>query len=526
MEKNEVIDAIKILRKYNTETNRIEAKSALLGFPKKCYDTISSFSNKYGGIIIFGLNEDDNFKTEGVYDINDLQKQITSLCSDAMVPRVRTDILPLEFEGKNILAVKIEELRQNKKPCYYKPKGLKAGSYTREGDRDELLTDYEIYAFESYNDHIFEDTRPTKKSSIEDLNKESLKEYLNKIKELKPNFSKNSYEKNLKLCGIVDSDNNKIYPTLAGTLIFGDYPQSFYPQLFVACSVIPGTKLGDVGSLGERFIDNQRVEGTIEEMLDGTMRFLRRNMKTRVIIDSNGKRENRTEYPLEALREAVANALIHRDYSKETESAFISVYMYEDRVEILNPGALYGANKIEKLGTDTIMESRNPTIVRILEEKGSVIENRHTGIPTMKREMEKYELPEPEFYEERGSFKVIFRNSMNFELDSISEQVGGQQNIINTIYNMESDTESDTQSDTESDTQSDTESEVFNNVLAFCKEPKTAKEIRNYLGISSKRYVAYKILKPLIDLNKLEYTNKKITNARNQRYVTVRDNKK
>lgn len=101
----------------------------------------------------------------------------------------------------------------------------------------------------------------------------------------------------------------------------------------------------------------KRVEGTIEEMLEGTMRFLRRNMKTRVIIDSNGKRENRTEYPLEALREAVANALIHRDYSKETESAFISVYMYEDRVEILNPGALYGANKLEKLGTDTIMES-------------------------------------------------------------------------------------------------------------------------------------------------------------------------
>ena len=50
------------------------------------------------------------------------------------------------------------------------------------------------------------------------------------------------------------------------------------------------------------------------------MKFLRRNMKTRVIIDSNGKRENRTEYPLEALREAVANALIHRDYSKETEN--------------------------------------------------------------------------------------------------------------------------------------------------------------------------------------------------------------
>ena len=277
-------------------------------------------------------------------------------------------------------------------------------------------------------------------------------------------------------------------------------------------------------------------------MLDGTMRFLRRNMKTRVIIDSNGKRENRTEYPLEALREAVANALIHRDYSKETESAFISVYMYDDRVEILNPGALYGANKIEKLGTDTIMESRNPTIVRILEEKGSVIENRHTGIPTMKREMEKYELPEPEFYEERGSFKVIFRNSMNFELDSISEQVGGQQNIINTIYNMESDTESDTQSDTESDTQSDTESDTQSGqqtgqqnselkkyklmILEFCTEPRTAKEISNYIKIKSRQYISSNFIKPLIDEGKLEYTNKKSINARNQRYVTVRDNKK
>ena len=526
MEKNEVIDAIRLLRKYNTETNRIEAKSALLGFPKKCYDTISSFSNKYGGIIIFGLSEDDNFKTEGVYDINDLQKQITSLCSDAMVPRVRTDILPLEFEGKNILAVKIEELRQNKKPCYYKPKGLKAGSYTREGDRDELLTDYEIYAFESYNDHIFEDTRPTKKSSIEDLNEENLKEYLNKIKELKPNFSKNSYEKNLKLCGIVDGDNNKIYPTLAGTLIFGDYPQSFYPQLFVACSVIPGTKLGDVGPLGERFIDNQRVEGTIEEMLEGTMRFLRRNMKTRVIIDSNGKRENRTEYPLEALREAVANALIHRDYSKETESAFISVYMYEDRVEILNPGALYGTNKLEKLGTDTIMESRNPTIVRLLEEKGSVIENRHTGIPTMKREMAKYELPEPEFYEERGSFKVIFRNSMNFELDSISEQVSGQQNISNTIYNGESDTVSEQVGEQVGEQVSEQVLELYNKVLDFCREPKSAKEIKEYLNIKSRSYISRKIINPLILKGKLEYENKKHIKASNQRYVTVIDNKK
>src|SRR5699024_10283012 len=141
------------------------------------------------------------------------------------------------------------------------------------------------------------------------------------------------------------------------------------------------------------------------------MNFLRRNMKTSVIINSNGERINRTEYPMEALREAVANTLIHRDYSIQTENAYVSVNMYNDRIEIINPGNLYGTNKLEKLGTATTMESRNPTIVRILEEKGSVIENRHTGIPTMKREMKKYGLLEPEFYEERDSFKAIFRNT-------------------------------------------------------------------------------------------------------------------
>ena len=186
--------------------------------------------------------------------------------------------------------------------------------------------------------------------------------------------------------------------------------------------------------------------------------------------------------------------------------------MYNDRIEIINPGALYGTNKLKKLGTATTMESRNPTIVRILEEKGDVIENRHSGIPTMIREMKKYGLPKPEFYEERDSFKVIFKNK-------------------NVIINKQSDTQSDTQSDAQSDTQSDAQSdtqkthlEIEKKVLDFCIEPKSAQEIRTYLNISSKRYVAYKIIRPLINSGKLDYTNKNSINARNQKYLTVKKN--
>lgn len=161
--------------------------------------------------------------------------------------------------------------------------------------------------------------------------------------------------------------------------------------------------------MGQRFDDNKKIEGTLDEMLEQTLSFIRKNIGTKIIIDSNGKRENLPEYPMKALREAVANALVHRDYSISRESAYIYVQIYDDRIEILNPGDLYGNNRLENLGTDMILEARNKNIVRLLEEKGNIIENRHTGIATIKKEMQKMGLPEPEFKSLRGDFKVILR---------------------------------------------------------------------------------------------------------------------
>lgn len=154
------------------------------------------------------------------------------------------------------------------------------------------------------------------------------------------------------------------------------------------------------------------MEGTIDEMLDQTLTFIRRNIGTKIVIDNNGKRENIPEYPMKALREAVANALIHRDYSISRESAYIYVQIYDDRIEIINPGDLYGNNRLEYLGTDIMLEARNKNLVRLLEEKGNIIENRHTGIATIREEMQKMRLPEPEFISLRGDFKVILRKEM------------------------------------------------------------------------------------------------------------------
>lgn len=86
--------------------------------------------------------------------------------------------------------------------------------------------------------------------------------------------------------------------------------------------------------------------------------------------------------------------------------------IFDDRIEILNPGELYGNNKIENLGTDKKMEVRNNTIIRLLEETTDIVENRHTGIATMREEMENANLPEPEFEVLRGNFKVTFKKEI------------------------------------------------------------------------------------------------------------------
>jgi len=116
----------------------------------------------------------------------------------------------------------------------------------------------------------------------------------------------------------------------------------------------------------------------------------------------------------------------------------------------------------------------------------------------MKQEMKNYGLPAPEFYEERDCFKVIFRNSkMKFK-----NQDGGQQ--------------SGQQNKSKID-------EYKNKILNYCIIPRTSKEISNYLHIKSRQYISTNIIKPLIDEGKLEYMNKKSINAKNQKYVSVKD---
>ena len=182
----------------------------------------------------------------------------------------------------------------------------------RVGDADRHMTDYEIYCFEAYRNHMHDDERVIERATIGFLDKDLLNAFLTERRISRPQFAQMNDTQAMEMLSIT---RNGI-PTIAGLLNFCVYPQGFLPELGITGIVVPGTEIGDTADSGARFLDNKRMEGTIANMFSEAMAFCMRNMKTATIIDpETGKRCDKTEYPVSAIREAVLNALIHRDYS-------------------------------------------------------------------------------------------------------------------------------------------------------------------------------------------------------------------
>ena len=319
---DELIKIIENIEKYKAEGQNLEIKTANMGCPKRLYDTLSSFSNQdNGGIIIFGLEEKNDFKPVGVYNMQDLQKSVTEQCNQ-MEPPVRGIFTVAEYNGVNICSFEIPGIELTQRPCYYKGAGKIKGSYIRVGDADLLMTDYEIYSFEAFKKHVHDDEREVERASSLNMDMTEIERYLLNKKSEKPKFARLDDEQAYEMLSI--KRNGKF--TLASVMNFCLYPQGIFPQLAITAVVVPGYEIGEVGQSNERFLDNKRIEGTISEMLEEALMFCKRNMKIKTIIDSQtGMRRDETEYPINAVREAILNALIHRDYSIHTEGTPIQI---------------------------------------------------------------------------------------------------------------------------------------------------------------------------------------------------------
>lgn len=473
MQAEELKQLISRIQSQKTESQTIELKSAEHGCPTKLYDTLSAFSNQdEGGILIFGIDEKSGYKINGVYDAQDLQKKVTEQCKQ-MEPAVRALFTICEVDNKIVVSAEIPSVDISERPVFYKGVGRIKGSYVRVGESDEPMSEYEVYSYEAFRKRIRDDLRTVGEIKAKFLDKERLAKYLTAVKHERKNLAEHlSDQEILEMLGV--TSNSQL--TLAGLLTFARYPQAYFPQLCITAISLPGTEIGELGSEQERFLDNERITGSIPDMLEEAVDFVRRNSRTKTIIDDNGRRIDKPEYPLKAVREAILNALVHRDYSVYTENIPIRLEMYRDRLEVKNSGGLYGRLKIDNLGKIR-PDTRNAALANMLELL-KVTENRYSGIPTMRHEFAAANLPLPLFYAKQGEFKVVMYNS-NLSKDNTSEEA----------------------------------------ILEYCRQPKTRLELTEFIG-KSRNFVMSKLIQPLIEAGKLKLTLPEKPKSSKQKYIT------
>jgi ATP-dependent DNA helicase RecG len=416
MDKEEITKIINDAIKYKSETSIVEFKDARGGFPKKIWETISAFSHRPGGgIIVFGVKEDRQKKVMeivGVDNIAGCQEQFSNIVSDEMSIVIRPYYHIIEIQIKNTLAIFIPECPDQFKPCYYKPVGMPKGACIRDGNTDRKITDEEMRRFIENSKKLKFDILEAEGTSLSEISKGKILELLvksGKRSKREASLKEIDFEL-LKNLGIADKFKGEQKPTVAGFLIFAkEKPQDKqnFSRYIVRCVKYKGS------NVTSDIIDSIDIDGTLDNQIDAIQKFILRNIKKGSKIVGT-KREDHYEYPEKAIRELVANAVIHRDY-KITET-YTQVNIFEDRIEIFNPGCLPPGVTVTNI-KDAQM-SRNEIIAARLKEL-DYLEEYGRGIDIVFTEMKRWHLLPPIFKNTTNSFKVVL---MGQELSELNER--------------------------------------------------------------------------------------------------------
>jgi ATP-dependent DNA helicase RecG len=391
----EVAEAVSRVRRAGTDLRDIEVKKALGGVPKTLAESVSAFANGVGGLIILGLDEQAGFVPVGV-DVKPLAVALAAACSDGVEPAVRAEIDVVEVDGVPVVACVIPPVDGTRKPCFVKSQGLERGSYIRGHDGDRHLTTYEIHALASMRGQPGDDRAVVPDATLADLDQGAVAALLGRLRRTRgPVFQAQDDATVLRMVGVLATGSD--HPTVAGLLAMGVYPQQFFPQLdvtFVAFPTVDARPLRD----GTRFWDNVSIDGSVPVMVDLAEAAVARNMTRGAVVTGEG-RQDVPEYPLDAVRELIVNAVMHRDYHRLAQGTQIRVELYPDRLAITSPGGLYGVADPDALTRTPITSSRNNTLGKLLEDVQmphagrAVAENRGSGLIAVSAALDEAGLP-------------------------------------------------------------------------------------------------------------------------------------
>lgn len=406
---------VKRLRALGSDDAATEAKSAVGKLPKRVWEAVSAFANTNGGLLILGLDEGGEFRLADGFD----PQPILDALSDGLnlAPGHRTKVTPVplndveqvEFEGGVVVALTVRPLAAVPAPCYVTERGLENGSYRRWDDQNIHLTSYEIYLMRHRHELLGTDREAVSNAQLDDLDPDLVERMTSRLRSQGSRALVGAADtvSQLRRLNVVDGHG---VPTLAGLLSLGAYPQQFFPQLFIDVAVHPSTVKGtQSGAL--RFLDRQVCEGPIPVAVEQAVRAVARNLRTARVVEG-ARGTDVLEIPEEVLREAIVNAVTHRDYSNQILGQQVAVDVYPDRVEVTSPGGFWGSVSRDNVG-DGRSCSRNDSLAKLLtrvplsDSDAMVCENQGSGVPRMIGAMRSRGLPIPSFESTVDQVKVV-----------------------------------------------------------------------------------------------------------------------
>lgn len=356
--------------------------------------TVTAFYNTRGGRLLFGIKNKTG-EVIGIHDAQRLEENFFKVLR-AKVPSI--DIFPtaevVQIDGKQIVVV----------TC---PKGPRPPytivtydtPFVRSGSSNVLASDEQIA--QMYRDRSIDpqDRLPVDDAELRDMDTVAAERYLTQTSV--GGFAKTDNLTMMVREGLATrTANGDIVPTIAGLLLFGKTPQAFLPQAVIKADVKRAESVAG-------WDDIQTFGGTIFDQIQAAESFIKRYIP--VVAKVVGfRRIDAPMIPYEALREAIVNALVHRDY--QDASAEIHLRVRSDGVSVINPGGLMPPLTIEIVWRGEFApRTRNATLADALIRLGGYMDKRGSGIDRMKQSMCDAKLPPLELHEEGGAFRVVFR---------------------------------------------------------------------------------------------------------------------
>jgi len=327
-----------------------------------------------------------------------------------VAPPVPYDIEIAIVDGAPVVVVDVSPLPGTERPCYVLAQGVVTGAYRRVGDGDRHMSAYEVFMHQANRAQPTDDRVPVKGAGLADLNPQMVDGYLRRLRAEGRAALDDRPTDDEALTRMVVLDDG--HPTMAGLLVFGHYPQQWFPQLTVTVAVFPTTDGSEIRG-GVRLVDNQTIDGPAPRIIARTVEAIGRNLGRRVLATGMGGQQV-WEIPEGALREAITNAVMHRDYSQFSLGTQVRVEVFPDRVEVHSPGGIWGGQSVSDLLRGG-SHSRNAVLANLLADaelavgQETVAENKGTGMRRMVGLMQSAGLPAPEFTDHVTEFVVVLR---------------------------------------------------------------------------------------------------------------------